>query len=44
MLFPEIHPDKVNFTQGMDITLCTSTKSDDEARELLKAFGMPFRE
>ena len=44
MVFPEIHPDKVNFTQGMDITLCTSTKSDDEARELLKAFGMPFRE
>jgi large subunit ribosomal protein L5 len=44
MVFPEIHPDKVNFTQGMDITLCTSTKNDDEARELLKAFGMPFRE
>ena len=44
MVFPEIHPDKVNFTQGMDITFCTSTRSDDEARELLKAFGMPFRE
>src|SRR5687767_12436650 len=44
MVFPEIHPDKVNFTQGMDITLCTSTRNDDEARELLKAFGMPFRE
>jgi large subunit ribosomal protein L5 len=44
MVFPEIHPDKVTFTQGMDITICTSTRNDDEARELLKAFGMPFRE
>ena len=44
MIFPEIEPDKVTFTQGMDITLVTSTRSDDEARELLRAFGMPFRE
>ncbi len=44
MVFPEIDPDKVNFTQGMDITICTSGVNDDEARELLKAFGMPFRE
>lgn len=44
MVFPEIDPDKVTFTQGMDITMVTSTNSDDEARELLKAFGMPFRE
>jgi large subunit ribosomal protein L5 len=44
MVFPEIDPDKVNFTQGMDITICTTAHSDDEARELLKAFGMPFRE
>jgi len=44
MVFPEIDPDKVNFTQGMDITFVTSTNSDDEARELLKLFGMPFRE
>ena len=44
MVFPEIDPDKVNFTQGMDITICTSSLNDDEARELLKAFGMPFRE
>lgn len=44
MVFPEINPDKVNFTQGMDITFCTSAANDDEARELLKAFGMPFRE
>jgi large subunit ribosomal protein L5 len=44
MVFPEIDPDKVTFTQGMDITFVTSTKSDDEARELLRSFGMPFRE
>ncbi len=44
MVFPEIDPDKVNFTQGMDITFVTSTRNDDEARELLRAFGMPFRE
>ena len=44
LVFPEVNPDKVNFTQGMDVTLCTSTRNDDEARELLKQFGMPFRE
>src|ERR1700722_15541177 len=44
MVFPEIGPDKVTFTQGMDITFVTSTRNDDEARELLKLFGMPFRE
>src|SRR5437763_14599249 len=33
MIFPEIDPDKVTFTQGMDVTLVTSTRSDDEARE-----------
>ncbi len=44
VVFPEIDPDKVTFTQGMDFTFVTSTNSDDEARELLRAFGMPFRE
>jgi large subunit ribosomal protein L5 len=43
-VFPEIDPDKVNFVQGMDITFVTSTRNDDEARELLRSFGMPFRE
>jgi large subunit ribosomal protein L5 len=43
-VFPEIDPDKVTFVQGMDITFVTSTNNDDEARELLRAFGMPFRE
>src|SRR5215813_8597687 len=44
IVFPEIDPDKVTFTQGMDVTFVTSTRSDDEARELLRGFGMPFRE
>jgi large subunit ribosomal protein L5 len=44
MVFPEIDPDKVTATQGMDVTFVTSTDSDDEARELLREFGMPFRE
>ena len=44
MVFPEIDPDKVTFTQGMDVTFVTDTDKDDEARELLRAFGMPFRE
>ncbi len=44
MVFPEVDPDKVHFTQGMDITICTSTRSDEEARELLRQFGMPFRD
>jgi large subunit ribosomal protein L5 len=44
LIFPEIDPDKVNFAQGMDITLVTSVRNDDEARELLRQFGMPFRE
>jgi large subunit ribosomal protein L5 len=44
LVFPEIDPDKTNFTQGMDVTFVTSTRSDDEARELLRLFGMPFRE
>lgn len=44
LVFPEIDPDKVTYTQGMDITLVTSGGDDDEAREMLKLFGMPFRD
>src|ERR1700748_800236 len=44
LVFPEIDPDKVTFTQGMDVTSVTSVNNDDEARELLRGFGMPFRE
>src|SRR5262245_51797154 len=43
-VFPEIDADKVTFSQGMDVTFVTTTDSDDEARELLKLFGMPFRD
>jgi large subunit ribosomal protein L5 len=44
MIFPEVDPDKVHFTQGMDITFCSSVRNDEEAREMLKLFGMPFRD
>jgi large subunit ribosomal protein L5 len=44
LVFPEVDPDKVHFTQGMDITICTSIRNDEEARELLRQFGMPFRD
>jgi len=44
LAFPELNPDKFDFKQGMDITIVTSTGSDDEARELLRGFGMPFRD
>lgn len=42
-IFPEINLDKVEKTFGMDITFVTSTKSDREAKELLRMFGFPFR-
>jgi len=41
-LFPEIELDKIKRTQGMDITIVTTAKTDDEARELLSMMGMPF--
>src|SRR5256884_9369958 len=44
LVFPEIDPDKVTFTQGMDVTFVTSTNKDDEARALLRSLGMPLRE
>lgn len=43
LVFPEINPDKYTRVQGMNITICCSGNSDDESRELLRAFGMPFR-
>lgn len=42
-IFPEIDYDKVEMIHGLDITICTNAKSDEEARELLKEFGMPYR-
>ncbi|MBL1121792.1 MAG: 50S ribosomal protein L5 [Ignavibacteriae bacterium] len=42
IIFPEINVDKITRVLGMDITIVTSAKSDNEAYELLKTFGMPF--
>jgi large subunit ribosomal protein L5 len=41
-IFPEIDQDHVKKVQGMDITIATTAKTDDEARELLRRLGMPF--
>ncbi len=43
IIFPEISIDKINRISGMDITFVTSTNSDEESYELLKALGMPFQ-
>ncbi len=43
LVFPELNPDKFTRQQGMNITFVTSTDSNDEARTLLRDFGMPFR-
>jgi len=44
IIFPEINYDKVERIQGMNITIVTNAKTDEEAREMLKLLGMPFRE
>lgn len=44
LIFPEIEYDKVHRTQGMDVIVCTTAGSRDEAKELLKVLGMPFKE
>lgn len=43
LVFPEINPDKFSKPQGMNITFVTSARDDNEGRELLRLFGMPFR-
>lgn len=43
IIFPEINYDDVEKIQGMDIIIVTTAKTDEEARELLKKLGMPFR-
>ena len=43
LVFPELNPDKYTKSQGMNITFVTNVESDDEARELLREFGMPFK-
>ncbi len=42
-LFPEIHYDEIETVHGMDISIITTAKTDDEARALLKGLGMPFK-
>ena len=43
IIFPEINVDKITRVLGMDITIVTTANTDNEAYELLKAFGIPFR-
>lgn len=43
IIFPEINYDKVDKIRGMNITICTSAPTDEEARALLKYIGIPFR-
>ncbi len=43
LVFPEVNPDKVNFVQGMNITMVTTARNNDEGRLLLKKLGIPFR-
>jgi large subunit ribosomal protein L5 len=44
IIFPEIDYDRIDTVRGLDVTITTSAATDDEARELLRALGMPFRE
>ena len=44
LIFPEIDYDSITVTRGLDITITTSARNDDEGRVLLKKLGMPFRE
>jgi len=43
LVFPEVKVDDVQVVQGMDVTICTTALTDEEALELLRLFGMPFR-
>ena len=43
LVFPEIDPESVTNTQGMNITFVTTAETNDEGRALLRAFGMPFK-
>jgi large subunit ribosomal protein L5 len=44
LIFPEISYEKVDKIRGMNVTIVTTARSDDEARELLKQLGVPFRQ
>ncbi len=43
LIFPEIDYDKIDTVRGMDITICSTARTDDEGRALLRALGFPFR-
>ncbi|RZI54256.1 MAG: 50S ribosomal protein L5, partial [Pseudomonas sp.] len=43
IIFPEIDYDKIDALRGLDITLTTTARSDEEGRALLRAFNFPFR-
>ncbi len=43
LVFPELNPDKYTRVQGMNVTIVTSTASNEDGRELLRGFGMPFK-
>ena len=43
LVFPEIEYDKIDRLRGMEITICTTARTDEEARALLRGLGMPFR-
>jgi len=43
LVFPELNPDKFTRPQGMNVTIVTSSHSDDEAREMLRGMGLPMR-
>jgi len=44
LIFPEVNYDKVAKVRGMDVTIVTSARNDEEGRELLKLMNMPFRQ
>ena len=44
LIFPEIDYDRIDTTRGMDITICTTARTDAEGRAFLSAFGFPFRQ
>jgi len=44
LIFPEVDYDSVDNTRGMDITICTTARNDQEGRAFLRAFGFPFRQ
>ena len=44
LIFPEIDYDRIDATRGMDITICTTARTDEQGRAFLRAFGFPFRQ